>query len=586
MRIGPLELEERLARGGMAEVWRGRVADDVDDDDLHVACGVVPRGIPLCIKRLDPAVVQDVDFVEMFRDEARLALILRHEHVVRTWALVDDNPGGQPTELLLVMELIDGTSLAHIASSLRRTDPPSPLTPTEALGVGLRLARALHYVHTANDDDDGSPLGIVHRDISPHNVMLGRDGRLVLIDFGVARAAARLTRTRAGTLKGKAAYMAPEQVRGDAVDARTDQFAWGAVLWELLCGRPLFAGADELRVLNRIERPEVTPPSAVTDLTQSLTASASDVDRVVLRALAVRPGDRFPDMARAAAAVASLLGPEPPSLVSLAKRGLDAVSADVAAPAPVARTRIVGKGRQAELAREDTIPPVGQVPRRPRELVVGAMAVGVLLVLAVLVARPSAGPGPTTLSATVATVPTAVVDDGLRARARALESRLRPLPPHPCRLALEEELQRTRTLTAAVVDGVEADLVACTAAIVDAPRAQQALAALHRTRPLVPPPSRKATPASRDRRLLELKRRTRLALDAGDVDASVILAEAAASQAPADPLCRANLFEAYRRAGTTASAGVEARALIRMTGDDSGRYRRWLSDHGLPASSP
>jgi|GEM_PF-2005865 len=582
MRIGPLELEERLARGGMAEVWRGRVADGVVDDDLQVACGVIPRGIPLCIKRLDPAVVKDVDFVEMFRDEARLALALRHEHVVRTWALVDDNPGGQPAELLLVMELIDGTSLAHIASSLRRTDPPSPLTPTEALGVGLRLARALQYVHTAVDDDDGSPLGIIHRDISPHNVMLARDGRLVLIDFGVARAAARLSRTRAGTLKGKAAYMAPEQVRGDVIDARTDQFAWGVVLWELLCGRPLFAGADELRVLSRIERPEVTPPSAVTAVSEGLAATAHDVDSVVLRALSVRPADRFPDMARAAAAIASLLGPEAPSLGPLAKRGLAAVDADVAAPAPVARTRVVARGRQAELALEDTIPPARAVRRQPRELIVVAVVLGALLLLAILVARPPTPAGPTTATPVTA----APVDDDVRGRARALEARLQPLPPHPCRLALEEELQRTRTLTAAVVDAVEADLAACTAAIDDAPRAQQALAALHRTRPLVPPPSKKSTPSSRDRRLQELKRRTRLALDAGDVDASVVLAEAAASQAPADPLCRANLFEAYRRAGTTASAGVEARALIRMTGDDSGRYGRWLGDHGLPREGP
>jgi len=206
LRLGPWLLEERLARGGMAEVWRGRAA--------HPTFGLtLPNDGVVCLKRLDPTLTGDPDFVEMFRDEARLVLQLAHKNVVQTFALYDDNPGGQPQELLLVMEQIQGPSLARLVKALSQ-EHQTPPTVLESLTMVSQLARALHHVHILSDDD-GSAMQIVHRDVSPQNLLLDQHngGRLVLIDFGVARAASRLTRTRVGTLKGKAAYMAPEQVR-------------------------------------------------------------------------------------------------------------------------------------------------------------------------------------------------------------------------------------------------------------------------------------------------------------------------------------------------------------------------------------
>jgi tetratricopeptide (TPR) repeat protein len=267
VRVGGYVLEERIARGGMAEVWRARDGD----------------GNVVCIKRLDPSLRHDVDFIEMFRDEAALVLDLDHENIVRVHELVDTDE-----ELAQVMELVDGPSLARIRAALGEDG----LSVPEALQIGIYLCRALHHAHTRRRDGhpDGEPLQIVHRDVSPQNILIDKQGRVKLVDFGVAKAAQRLTRTRAGTLKGKLSYMAPEQARGDVVDHRADQFAAGILLWEMLTGRRLFGGRNELLILEQVTKSDPVPPSTVKKGIPRL------VDKAVLRALRWHPEERFADI--------------------------------------------------------------------------------------------------------------------------------------------------------------------------------------------------------------------------------------------------------------------------------------------------
>lgn len=269
-KLGHYVLEERIARGGMGEVWRARG----------------PDGAVVCIKRLDSSLRDDVDFIEMFRDEAALVLDLDHENIVRMFELIDTQD-----ELAQVMEYVDGASLARIRSVAG--DDGADVSVGEALQIGVLLCRALHHAHTRTRDGivGGTHLSIVHRDVSPQNILVDRHGRLKLVDFGIAKAAQRLTRTRAGTLKGKLSYMAPEQARGDPLDHRADQFAAGILIWEMLTGRRLFGGRNELLILEQVQKSDPVPPSTVKK------GVPRSVDRAVLRALKWHTGERFHDMA-------------------------------------------------------------------------------------------------------------------------------------------------------------------------------------------------------------------------------------------------------------------------------------------------
>ena len=268
-KLGDYTLEERVARGGMGEVWRARG----------------PNGV-VCIKRLDNSLRGDVDFIEMFRDEAMLVLDLDHDNIVKMYELIDNEE-----ELAQVMEYVDGPSLARIRSAT--TDMGRGLTVGEALQIGVYLCRALHHAHTRTRDGvvGGAPLAIVHRDVSPQNILIDKAGKLKLVDFGIAKAAQRLTRTQAGTLKGKLSYMAPEQARGDPLDHRADQFAAGILIWEMLTGRRLFGGRNELLILDQVQKSDPVPPSTVKK------GVPRSVDRAVLRALRWHPSERWADMA-------------------------------------------------------------------------------------------------------------------------------------------------------------------------------------------------------------------------------------------------------------------------------------------------
>ena len=233
--IGGYRLIATLGRGGMADVF---LAVRGGDGDFHKL---------VVIKQLREDLDRDSDaatYRTLIRDEARLAARLRHPNIIQTFEVGDQD--GRP---FMAMEYIEGPSLSMIASRLARAKLTIPVEYT--LRVVADLLDALDYVHELADYD-GTPLGVVHRDVSPQNVLWSFDGEIKLLDFGVAKFALNTDATAAGTVKGKIAYMAPEQARGEPIDRRADVFAAGIVLWELLAGRRLMRRSTEAASLHRL----------------------------------------------------------------------------------------------------------------------------------------------------------------------------------------------------------------------------------------------------------------------------------------------------------------------------------------------
>jgi serine/threonine protein kinase len=265
-----------IASGGMASVHFGRL--------------VGPAGFTreVAIKRLHPHLASDPEFVAMLLDEARLAARILHANVVPTLDVVVEGP-----HVVVVMEYVRGLTLwqllriAHVRGER--------LSPRIASGIVVGVLHGLHAAHEATDDR-GAHLEIVHRDVSPQNVLVGTDGVARLLDFGIAKAVGRLQATRDGSVKGKVAYMSPEQVQGATVTRRTDIYAAGVVLWEMLTGERLHRGPNDANVMARVLQANVKPPSRMAP------AVSPRIDEVVLKATARRPGDRYPtarDMAAA-----------------------------------------------------------------------------------------------------------------------------------------------------------------------------------------------------------------------------------------------------------------------------------------------
>jgi serine/threonine-protein kinase len=226
----------------------------------------------------------------MFLDEARLAARIRHPNVVSTLDVVSSDQ-----ELFLVMDYVQGDSASRLAAAAREASQAIPLKVISAIMCGT-----LHGLHAAHEatNERGEPLGIVHRDVSPQNILVGVDGVPRVLDFGVAKASGRARTTRDGHVKGKLAYMAPEQLRGTVVDRRTDVFAAGIVLWELLTGRRLFGGADnEGRIVTNVLEQVVEPPS------RAAPGVSPALDAVVLRALSRDQSKRFATARQMALAV-------------------------------------------------------------------------------------------------------------------------------------------------------------------------------------------------------------------------------------------------------------------------------------------
>ena len=257
-----------IASGGMATVHLGRM----------VAAGGFARTV--AIKRLHPRYAKDPEFVSMFLDEARLAARAPHPNVVSALDVVTSDD-----EVILVMEYVRGESVAWLLRVAADAGEEIPLGI--ALAVISGVLSGLHAAHEATTDR-GEPLGIVHRDVSPQNVLVGTDGVARVLDFGIAKAKYRLHSTKDGRIKGKLRYIAPEQLRRDDVDRRSDVYSASIVLWEMLTGRTLFAGEDPASLVERIRAGTIAPP-------RTLRPSVPEaIDAIVMRGLAEQPGDRFP----------------------------------------------------------------------------------------------------------------------------------------------------------------------------------------------------------------------------------------------------------------------------------------------------
>jgi len=266
-RIGKYVIYESFAAGGMATV--------------HPARQVGPMGFAriVAVKRLHKKHAMDSELSVMLLDEARLSARIQNQFVVQTLDCVAESG-----ELLIVMEYVHGESLARLVKRAREHGAAVDISVALAL-----LTNVLHGLHAAHEltDENGQSLGLVHRDVSPQNVIVAAEGVAKILDFGVAKSLGRAQTTLEGQIKGKLAYMSPEQFNSELVDRRTDVYAASIVLWELLTGARLFGGADESTTLGKLLRGEVPAPSAI----------RSDVpvaiDRIILRGLARDPAMRW-----------------------------------------------------------------------------------------------------------------------------------------------------------------------------------------------------------------------------------------------------------------------------------------------------
>ncbi len=275
--LGPYELVERIATGGMAEVYLARREG--------------PFGFQktVALKRILPQLTCDTDFVSMFIDEARVCARLTHPNIVQVFDF-----GEHEGELYMAMEYVEGTTGAKL---IRAAVARGEVIPLEiVLHLVLSVLRALDYAHH-RVDDEGNPLRLVHRDVSPGNLLIDRNGGVKLTDFGIARAAEFERRTDAGQLKGKLGYMSPEQVTGEELDGRSDLFTCAIVLAELVTLRPLFAGGSEIEVLLRIRDGDL---SAIDRAAQRVP---EDLRPVIFKALSRDRSHRFNTAAEFAGAL-------------------------------------------------------------------------------------------------------------------------------------------------------------------------------------------------------------------------------------------------------------------------------------------
>jgi serine/threonine protein kinase len=230
------------------------------------------------VKRILPHLASNQEFIRMFLDEARIAALLDHPNVVRIIEVGHDGD-----EYFLVMELVQGKPLSAITRKAAKD--MNPLTPALSAYIVAQAANGLGYAHNLVDSE-GRQLGVVHRDVSPQNILVSFEGAVKMIDFGIARALGRVSQTNPGGLKGKIEYMSPEQASSEDVDRRADVFALGVVLWEAVTGRHLFRRDTELATMRAIVDEPIPPPSDITPV-------APQLEQIIVRALQKRREDRF-----------------------------------------------------------------------------------------------------------------------------------------------------------------------------------------------------------------------------------------------------------------------------------------------------
>ncbi|QSQ23939.1 serine/threonine protein kinase [Pyxidicoccus parkwayensis] len=265
--FGKYLLLDRINIGGMAEVWRGKQFGASGFERL------------VAIKRILPNIAEDEEFISMFIDEAKISVQLTHANIASIYEL------GQITSSYFIsMEYIPGKDMRAIFDRCRKKGEPAPV-PLVAFCVS-KMCEGLDYAHRKKDGM-GRDMNIVHRDISPQNILLSYEGEVKVIDFGIAKAAGKATKTQAGILKGKFGYMSPEQIRGLPLDRRSDVFAIGVCLYEMLTGERLFVGDSDFSVLEKVRKAEVPPPSTYN------RRIPENLEKIVMRALAKDVDERY-----------------------------------------------------------------------------------------------------------------------------------------------------------------------------------------------------------------------------------------------------------------------------------------------------
>src|SRR6185295_18515517 len=329
----------------MAEVYKGRIQGPAGFERVFV------------VKRILPHLSEEPTFIKMFVEEAKLSARLNHPNIVQIFEL-----GSVEGEYFISMEYIRGRDLAETMRAIwKKMGPPRPEVVAY---VGREACRALSYAHSLTDDH-GRPLGMIHRDVSPSNIMLSYEGGVKLLDFGLAKAPET---TKSGTMKGKYAYMAPEQTEGDDVDSRIDIFSCGIVLHEVLTGRRLFKGNNDIQTIERVRRCDVPPPSFQNPMVPA------ELDNVVLKALARNRDDRFATAAEMADALDDVVHAsrfQPGHLAQLLHElfpveGGGGGTADRRHPTQSNLSAITGTGSGAPSAmRSPTIQPVARSVAKP-----------------------------------------------------------------------------------------------------------------------------------------------------------------------------------------------------------------------------
>ena len=265
--VGRYELLHRLGHGGMASVYLGRAIGTAGFERL------------VAVKVIHPHLASESEFVDMFLDEARIAAKIHHPNVCETLDLGEDDG-----LFFMVMEYVEGETLASLVRQLRKTQ--ERLSVGSALQIAADACRGLSAAH-ALEDNDGTSLGLVHRDVSPHNLLVTMDGRVKVVDFGIMKAAGKRSSTLTGQLRGKLTYMSPEQARGEPVDRRSDIYAVGVILWELLAGDRFYRGQTDSELLAQVSL------GRKRDLGEFRDDLPASVTNVLERSLAESRGDRY-----------------------------------------------------------------------------------------------------------------------------------------------------------------------------------------------------------------------------------------------------------------------------------------------------
>ena len=311
--VGPFELLALVGRGGMARVWAAR---DHQTGQLFA------------VKMLRSHLAEDRNFRDMFFDEARIASLTQHENVAHTYELLELDG-----ILCLVMELVDGPSLIRIVrpGSHERDDAKRvALPPRLAARIVAEACAGLHAAHELRDEN-GRPLGVVHRDVSPQNVLLSVDGHVKVTDFGVAKALNKINVTLAGQIKGKLAYMSPEQLTGGGIDRRSDVFALGSLLYELTVGQRAFDGDSDPEIMRAILTGEPIPPSRI------VPGYPPALEQVIMRAISPGAEQRWPTARHMQEALESYIAQSGPPIgpADLAALVNERTGVPASGPAPV-----------------------------------------------------------------------------------------------------------------------------------------------------------------------------------------------------------------------------------------------------------